>query len=92
MIVVPLAVAGEVIGTMNIGRMGAEESHFDANEFELTKLFAGQASIALQNAEVHRAVEVRAELDALTGLRNHGAFQRELGRRSPVTMGPASRC
>ena len=79
MIVVPLAVAGEVIGTMNIGRMGAEESHFDQNEFELTKLFAGQASIALQNAEAHRAVEIRAELDSLTGLRNHGAFQRELG-------------
>jgi diguanylate cyclase (GGDEF)-like protein/PAS domain S-box-containing protein len=79
MIVVPLAVGGEVIGTLNIGRMGREESHFDENEFELTKLFAGQASIALQNAEIHRAVEVRAELDALTGLRNHGAFQRELG-------------
>jgi diguanylate cyclase (GGDEF)-like protein/PAS domain S-box-containing protein len=79
MIVVPLAGAGEVIGTLNIGRMGDEESHFDQNEFELTKLFAGQASIALQNAEAHRAVAVRAELDALTGLRNHGAFQRELG-------------
>ncbi len=78
MIVVPLAVAGEVIGTMNIARMGGQESHFDENEFELTKLFAGQASIALQNAEAHRAVEVRAELDALTGLRNHGAFQRAL--------------
>ena len=79
MIVVPLGVGGEVIGTLNIGRMGHDESHFDENEFELTKLFAGQASIALQNAETHRAVEVRAELDALTGLRNHGAFQRELG-------------
>jgi diguanylate cyclase (GGDEF)-like protein/PAS domain S-box-containing protein len=64
---------------LNIGRMGAGDSHFDENEFELTKLFAGQASIALHNAEAHRAVEVRAELDALTGLRNHGAFQRELG-------------
>ncbi len=79
MIVVPLGVQGDVIGTLNIGRMGGEESHFDENEFELTKLFAGQASIALQNAETHRAVEVRAELDSLTGLRNHGAFQRELG-------------
>jgi diguanylate cyclase (GGDEF)-like protein/PAS domain S-box-containing protein len=79
MIVVPLGVRGEVIGTLNIGRMGAEESHFDENEFELTKLFAGQASIALQNADAHRAVKVRAELDSLTGLRNHGAFQRELG-------------
>ncbi|MBA2757087.1 MAG: diguanylate cyclase, partial [Chloroflexi bacterium] len=43
------------------------------------KLFAGQASIALQNAQTHGEVQVRAEHDALTGLRNHGAFQRELG-------------
>ena len=50
----PARVAGEVVGTLNIGRMGAEEAHFSQNEFELTKLFAGQASIALQNAEAHR--------------------------------------
>jgi diguanylate cyclase (GGDEF)-like protein len=79
MIVVPLLVGGEAVGTLNIGRMGEEESHFSANEFELTKLFAGQASIALQNAETHGQVRIRAEQDALTGLRNHGAFQRELG-------------
>lgn len=79
MIVVPLGVGGEVIGTLNVGRMGEQESYFSENEFELTKLFAGQASIALQNAEAHREVAVRAEVDALTGLRNHGAFQRELG-------------
>jgi diguanylate cyclase (GGDEF)-like protein/PAS domain S-box-containing protein len=79
MIVVPLIINGSTIGTLNIGRMGDAEAAFSPNEFELTQLFAGQASIALQNAETHRAVEVRAELDALTGLRNHGAFQRELG-------------
>src|SRR4029077_1640853 len=78
MIVVPLLVGGEAIGTLNIGRMG-EAASFSPNEFELTKLFAGQASIAVQNAEAHGAVRVRAEQDALTGLRNHGAFQRELG-------------
>jgi diguanylate cyclase (GGDEF)-like protein/excisionase family DNA binding protein len=78
MIVVPLVVGGEVIGTLNIGRVGEREAYFTANEFELTKLFAGQASIALQNAETHGEVKVRAERDALTGLRNHGAFQREL--------------
>ena len=77
--VVPLIVHGETIGTLNIGRLGLAESHFTANEFELTKLFAGQASIAMQNAQTHREVRVRAEQDALTGLRNHGAFQRELG-------------
>ncbi len=79
MIVVPLLVNGVAIGTLNIGRMGDAEAGFSANEFELTQLFAGQASIALQNAETHGAVQVRADLDALTGLRNHGSFQRELG-------------
>jgi len=79
MIVVPLLINGEAIGTLNIGRMGEEEAYFNANEFELTQLFAGQASIALQNAEAHGAVRLRADQDALTGLRNHGAFQRELG-------------
>jgi diguanylate cyclase (GGDEF)-like protein len=79
MIVVPLMVAGEAVGTLNIGRMGEAEAAFTDNEYELTKLFAGQASIALQNAETHGAMQVRAERDALTGLRNHGAFQRELG-------------
>ena len=79
MIVVPLFVHGLTIGTLNIGRMGDSETSFSANEFELTQLFAAQASIALQNAEAHGAVRVRADLDALTGLRNHGSFQRELG-------------
>jgi diguanylate cyclase (GGDEF)-like protein len=77
--VVPLLVSGETIGTLNIGRLGESDAHFTTNEFELTKLFAGQASIAMQNAQTHREVRVRAEQDALTGLRNHGAFQRELG-------------
>jgi diguanylate cyclase (GGDEF)-like protein len=79
MMVVPLLVSGQSIGTLNIGRLGEAESHFSANEFELTKLFAGQASIAMQNAQTHREVQFRAEQDALTGLHNHGAFQRELG-------------
>lgn len=78
MIVVPLLVGGEVVGTLNIGRMGEADAAFSQNEFELTKLFAGQASIAIQNAETHGAVQARAEQDALTGLRNHGAFQRDL--------------
>ena len=79
MIVVPVRVAGTVVGTLNVGRMGDDEARFSQNEFELVQLFAGQASLALENAEVHGAVTVRAEHDALTGLRNHGSFQRELG-------------
>ncbi|HET7474057.1 MAG TPA: diguanylate cyclase [Candidatus Limnocylindrales bacterium] len=79
MLVVPVRVAGQVVGTLNVARMGGEEAYFSQTEFELVKLFAGQASLALENAEAHGAMTVRADHDALTGLRNHGAFQRELG-------------
>ena len=75
LIVVPLRVGGDVIGTLNVGRMGEAEARFTPDEFELVKLFAGQASIALQTAEAIHAAELRAERDALTGLRNHGVFQ-----------------
>jgi diguanylate cyclase (GGDEF)-like protein len=82
MIVVPLLHGEEVVGTLNIGRLGdhrVDGRAFTEQEFDLTKLFASQASIALRNAQAHGEVRVRAEHDALTGLRNHGAFQRELG-------------
>ena len=78
LIVVPLLVGGQVAGTLNVGRMGREEAYFSAGEFELARLFAGQASIALRNAETVRAVATRAETDALTGLRNRGAFDARL--------------
>jgi diguanylate cyclase (GGDEF)-like protein len=77
-IVVPLRVQGQVIGSLNLTRVGGSEVNFTEHEFELSKLFAGQASIALQNAEAHVTVASRADLDALTGLRNHGTFQRDL--------------
>lgn len=78
LIVVPLFVGGEVAGTLNVGRMGAEEAHFSSHEYEVARLFAGQASIALRNAETLSAVATRAETDALTGLRNRGAFDDRL--------------
>ncbi len=77
LIVVPLIAQGEVLGTLNIARIGEVDAHFSENEFELTKLFAAQATVALRNAEAHGEVRVQAERDALTGLRNHGSFQRE---------------
>jgi diguanylate cyclase (GGDEF)-like protein len=79
LVVVPLRLEGDVVGTLNVGRMG-EAGHFSGQEFELVKLFAGQASIALANVEAHRALWTRAETDALTGLRNRGAFEQDLER------------
>jgi diguanylate cyclase (GGDEF)-like protein len=78
MIVVPLRIQGEVVGSLNLIRVGGPEARFSEPEFELSKLFAGQASIALQNAEAHFTVSTRADLDPLTGLRHHGTFQRDV--------------
>ena len=75
LIIVPLLADGGVVGTLNLGRMGGLESHFNPNEFEIAKLFASQASIALQNSETHRAVSTLADTDALTGLHNRRAFE-----------------
>jgi len=87
-IVVPLVADDEVIGAMNVGRIGREEVYFSETDFELVKLFAAQASIALRNADAHHAVSLRAETDALTGLGNHGAFQRDLGQLLAAESGP----
>ena len=78
LIVVPLRVHGDVVGSLNLARVGGGRATFTEPEFELCKLFASQASIALQNAETHRTIATRADLDSLTGLRNHGTFQRDL--------------
>lgn len=78
LVVVPLVADGDVIGCMNISRVGGHEVYFSDADFDLVKLFAGQASIALRNADAHQAIAAQAETDALTGLGNHGAFQRTL--------------
>ncbi len=63
---------------MNVGRIGGEDVYFSETDFELVQLFAAQAAVALRNADEHHAMSMRAETDALTGLGNHGAFQRDL--------------
>jgi diguanylate cyclase (GGDEF)-like protein/excisionase family DNA binding protein len=79
-VVVPLILDGEVLGALNVSRVGESEVYFSESDFELVQLFAAQASIALRNADTHHAMSQRAETDALTGLGNHGAFQLELGK------------
>ncbi len=78
-VVVPLVADGDVLGALNVSRVGGAEVYFSTSDFELVQLFAAQASIALRNADAHHAMSQRADTDALTGLGNHGAFQRALG-------------
>jgi diguanylate cyclase (GGDEF)-like protein len=86
-IVVPLLRHGVVAGTMKVSRMALRDRAFTNVEFDLIQLFGSLASIAIQNAEVHRAIVSQADTDALTGLLNHGAFQRDVHehlRRAPT--------
>ncbi|HET7676506.1 MAG TPA: GAF domain-containing protein [Candidatus Limnocylindrales bacterium] len=77
LIVAPLRSRDGIAGVLTLERLGHEAS-FTEDEFELVKLFAAQASIALQNARAHQAVERRARRDALTELGNQGSFQEAL--------------
>jgi diguanylate cyclase (GGDEF)-like protein len=77
LICVPLRGREGATGVLTLERIGLDQRYTE-DEFELVKLFAAQVSIALQNAEVHRAVEIRAQTDDLTGLLNHGTFERWL--------------
>ena len=77
LILAPLRGRERVLGILYLKRLG-EGAVFDPRELDLVRLFAAHVSIALQNALVHRVVELRAQTDALTGLRNHGTFREDL--------------
>lgn len=52
-IIVPLISGEEVIGAMNIGRVGRSEVAFTDIDFDLVQLFAGQAAVAITNARLY---------------------------------------
>jgi diguanylate cyclase (GGDEF)-like protein len=79
LVVAPLLGAGEIMGALACTRVG-DHAAFDDSELELIQLFAGHVAIALRNAVQHQAVELRAQTDSLTGLKNHGTFQERLDR------------
>ena len=89
LIVVPLRGREGATGVLTLERLG-KGNVYSEDEFELVKLFAAQVSIALQNAEVYRAVEIRARTDGLTGLLNRATFTEHLAanvaRHEPFSL------
>jgi diguanylate cyclase (GGDEF)-like protein/excisionase family DNA binding protein len=77
LLAVPLRRRDGAVGVLTLERIGADRC-FSEDEFELVQLFAAQASIALQNAEIHLAVSRKAQMDVLTGLLNHGTFAQQM--------------
>lgn len=85
LIVSPLRGPLGVIGSLNVYRVGRQ---FDEEDLALTTLFANQAAIALDNAQVHEQLVAAARTDPLTGLPNRALFrsrvEHALGRRRRV--------
>jgi two-component system cell cycle response regulator len=85
LLVLPLLVKDEVIGTFSVAakRPGA----FPGDRREMLGVIANQVAISMQNARMFQVVEEQATTDGLTGLVNHRTFQ----ERFQAMLGRAER-
>jgi diguanylate cyclase (GGDEF)-like protein len=67
---------GRAHGVLTVARRGRP---FSDDDRELVRSLARQATLALENVELHVQVSRQAVTDELTGLANHGRFQEVLG-------------
>ena len=67
--------SGHLYGLLTVAR----GSQFSDEERELLRLLAAQATLALENVELHYQVRHQAVTDELTGLGNYARFQELLG-------------
>ena len=73
MVAVPLIHAGDVLGTVVVGRAGRDASFTDL-ELEVLSLLGAQAALAASNARLLAEVRALAIRDPLTGLFNRRHF------------------
>jgi diguanylate cyclase (GGDEF)-like protein len=69
----PISIQGAVRGVINVNNKASREA-FAPGDLRLLEAIAGQAAVALGNAERYEEMMSRAQRDALTGLANHGHF------------------
>ncbi|HIE08663.1 MAG TPA: sensor domain-containing diguanylate cyclase [Armatimonadetes bacterium] len=75
---VPLKVRGEVIGVLNVNNKPT--GPFTETDKNLLMLFASQAAVAIERANLYKNLERLATTDGLTGLYVHRYFQQELAK------------
>ena len=68
----PLQAGGGARGLITVTR---KEREFDDDDRDILRSLAAQATLALENVELHYQVQRQAVTDELTGLANHGRFQ-----------------
>ncbi|HET6147052.1 MAG TPA: diguanylate cyclase [Polyangia bacterium] len=76
LLVLPLLVKDEVVGTFTVAARRA--AAFPTDRREMLGVIANQVAISLQNAHMYQALEEQATTDGLTGLVNHRTFQERL--------------
>jgi diguanylate cyclase (GGDEF)-like protein len=72
----PLEPDRRLHGVITVAR---RDRPFSDEDRELLRSLATQATLALENVELHMQVSRQAVTDELTGLANHGQFQEQLG-------------
>jgi len=72
----PLEAGGRAHGLITVGRSGRP---FSDDDRDVLRSLSSQATLALENVELHFQVQRQAVTDELTGLANHGRFQELLG-------------
>jgi len=73
LLVLPLLVADEAIGTMALA--SRTEKRFSKDVREMLAVIANQVAVSLQNGFLYKKMETMATTDGLTGLTNHRSFQ-----------------
>jgi diguanylate cyclase (GGDEF)-like protein len=72
----PLESGHRIHGLITVAR---SDHPFTDDDRELLQSLATQATLALENVDLHQQVSLQAVTDELTGLANHGRFQELLG-------------
>ncbi|HSS39913.1 MAG TPA: sensor domain-containing diguanylate cyclase, partial [Polyangia bacterium] len=85
LLVVPLIVKDQVIGTFTVAAQ--RPAAFPGDRREMLGVIANQVATSMQNARMYEVVEEQATTDGLTGLVNHRTFQ----ERFSAMLGRADR-
>jgi diguanylate cyclase (GGDEF)-like protein len=70
---------GHRMGAMSIARHGTQ---FESGQRELFRYLAGQASVSVENVDLHELVSEQAITDGLTGLSNQRRFTELIGKEA----------
>jgi diguanylate cyclase (GGDEF)-like protein len=90
--VAPLVVDGQPIGTLAVERGGGAKVRVTARAVDLLAQFAAHGALALRAAALQAEVERIARTDALTGLANRRAFGEALARELAVAARGGATC